>query len=164
MTAKPGDPQWQNLGTRRIPKLRMADYPSADEIVREGLLAPPRSAEAVDIMLVNAPSPDGGIWIRSQHRVGRRSRENMVWPQVSLAQMAALLHPTYKVKIVDAIAERMSWAEFKALIDQLQPRYHLTRVTAPTLENDMYGVFLAKAPGAQVAPGSRFSLIVAPGS
>ncbi len=67
-------------------------------------------------MLVNPPSPDGGIWVRSQHRVADRSRGNMVWPQVSLAQMAALLHPTYKVKIADAIAERMSWAEFKALI------------------------------------------------
>ena len=60
-----------------------------------------RPADAVDVMLVNPPSPDGGIWIRSQHRVGRRSRENMVWPQVSLAQMAALLHPTYKVKVVE---------------------------------------------------------------
>src|SRR5262245_37785709 len=134
MSAKPSDPQWQNLGARRIPNLRMADYPVADQIVREGLLATPRSAEAVDIMLVNPPSPDGGIWIRSQHRVGRRSRENMVWPQVSLAQMAALLHPTYTVKVVDAIAERLTWPAFKALIDKYQPRYYLTQITAPMLE------------------------------
>jgi anaerobic magnesium-protoporphyrin IX monomethyl ester cyclase len=139
----------ENLGTRRIPKLRMADFPNADEIVRQGLLARPRSAEAVDIMLVNPPSPDGGIWIRTQHRVGRRSRENMIWPQVSLAQMAALLHPTYKVKVVDAIAERLTWPEFKELLERYQPRYYLTQVTAPTLENDMYGTFLAKARGAQ---------------
>jgi serine/threonine protein kinase len=52
-------------------------------------------------MLVNPPSPDGGIWIRSQHRVGRRSRENMIWPQVSLAQLAALLVPDYTVEVVD---------------------------------------------------------------
>ena len=26
----------ENLGTRRIPKLRMANFPSADEIVRQG--------------------------------------------------------------------------------------------------------------------------------
>jgi hypothetical protein len=63
---------------------------------------------------VNPPTPDGGIWIRSQHRVGRRSRENMVWPQVSLAQLAALLSPTYSVKIVDANAERMDWAHVRA--------------------------------------------------
>src|SRR5688572_10507110 len=143
------DAHTENLGTRRIPKLRMADFPNADEIVRQGLMATPRSPEAVDIMLVNPPSPDGGIWIRTQHRVGRRSRENMIWPQVSLAQMAALLHPTYKIKIVDAIAERMTWPAFRALIERYQPRYYLTQVTAPTLENDMYGTFLARARGAK---------------
>ncbi|MCC6190179.1 MAG: radical SAM protein [Anaerolineales bacterium] len=143
------DAHSENLGTRRIPKLRMADFPNADEIVRQGLLATPRVAEAVDILLVNPPSPDGGIWIRTQHRVGRRSRENMIWPQVSLAQMAALLHPTYTVKIIDAIAERLTWPAFKALIDRYQPKYYLTQVTAPTLENDMYGTFLAKARGAK---------------
>jgi len=80
----------ENLGTRRIPKLRMANFPTADEIVRQGLLDTPRSLEAVDILLVNPPTPDGGYWIRTQHRVGRRTRENMVWPQVSLAQMAGV--------------------------------------------------------------------------
>ena len=106
-----------------------------------------RSPDAVDILLVNPPTPDGGLWIRTQHRVGRRTRENMVWPQVSLAQMAALLYPTYKVKIIDANAERMGWKEFETLLDQYQPNYYLTQVTAPTLENDMYGAFLAKARG-----------------
>ena len=139
----------ENLGTRRIPKLRMTNFPNADAIVRQGLLNMPRSEEAVDIMLVNPPTPDGGYWIRTQHRVGRRTRENMVWPQVSLAQMAALLVPTYKVKIVDANAERMGWSEFAGLINKYQPRYYLTQLTAPTLENDMYGCFLAKARGAR---------------
>jgi anaerobic magnesium-protoporphyrin IX monomethyl ester cyclase len=82
-----------NLGSRQMPKLRMVNFPNADAIVREGLLSASRSDDAVDIMLVNPPTPDGGLWIRTQHRVGRRTRENMVWPQVSLAQMAALLIP-----------------------------------------------------------------------
>jgi anaerobic magnesium-protoporphyrin IX monomethyl ester cyclase len=138
-----------NLGTRRIPKLRMASFPNADEIVRQGLLTAPRSDKAVDIMLVNPPTPDGAYWIRTQHRVGRRTRENMVWPQVSLAQMAALLHPVYKLKIVDANAEKMGWKEFTRLLDKYQPRYYMTQVTAPTLENDMYGCFLAKVRGAK---------------
>jgi len=125
----------------------MANFPSADEIVRDVLLNTPRSEEGVDIMLVNPPTPDGGLWIRTQHRVGRRTRENMVWPQVSLAQMAALLLPNYKLKIVDANAERMGWEEFSKLIDKYQPKYYLTQVTAPTLENDMYGCFLAKSRG-----------------
>jgi len=106
-----GDATWKNLGSRRIPKLRMADFPNADSIVQAGLLAEPRPESAVDIVLVNPPTPDGGLWIRTQHRVGRRTRENMVWPQVSLAQMAALLHPEYKVAIIDANAERMGWPE-----------------------------------------------------
>ena len=142
------DAVWVNLGTRRIPKLRPPKFPDADAIVRETIRNQPRNPEAVDVLLVNPPTPDGGYWIRTQHRVGRRTRENMVWPQVSLAQMAALLHPTYKVAVVDANALRMSWAEFTRILDKYQPKYYLTQLTAPTLENDMYGVFLAKARGA----------------
>jgi len=138
-----------NLGTSRIPDLRMARFPNADDIVRKGLLERPRSPQAVDILLVNPPTPDGGLWIRTQHRVGRRTRENMVWPQVSLAQMAALLHPTYTFKIIDANAERMGWPEFTKLLDKYQPKYYMSQLTAPSLENDMYGVFLAKARGAK---------------
>lgn len=140
--------EWKNLGTRRIPQLRMADFPNADMIVRQDLLDTARPATAVDIALVNPPTPDGGYWIRTQHRVGRRTRENMVWPQVSLAQMAALLVPEYTVAIIDANAERMGWPEFARKLDELKPKYYMTQVTAPTLENDMYGCFLAKARGA----------------
>ena len=146
---KRGGPLKENLGTRRIPKLRMADFPNADEIVRQELQSQQRPEAAVDIVLVNPPTPDGGLWIRTQHRVGRRTRENMVWPQVSLAQMAALLHPVYKVKVIDANAERMGWEAFGKLLDKFKPRYYLTQVTAPTLENDMFGCFLAKARGAK---------------
>jgi anaerobic magnesium-protoporphyrin IX monomethyl ester cyclase len=149
-----------NLGSRLTPKLRMVDFPNADAIVRKGLLSTPRSDAAVDIMLVNPPTPDGGLWIRTQHRVGRRTRENMVWPQVSLAQMAALLHPAYKVKVVDCNAERMGWPEFTKVLDQYQPKYYLTQLTAPTLENDLYGCFLAHARGAKtIAFGTHITPI-----
>ena len=135
----------ENMGARLSLKVGRSNFPNADEIVRQGLLESPRSAEAVDILLVNPPTPDGGLWIRSQHRVGRRTRENMVWPQVSLAQMAALLAPVYTLKIIDANAEHIGWPEFTRLLDRYQPKYYLTQLTAPTLENDMYGIFLAKA-------------------
>ncbi|MEM9774385.1 MAG: radical SAM protein [Chloroflexota bacterium] len=138
-----------NLGNRRIPKLRMANFPNADEIIQQGLMEDERADHMVDIMLVNPPTPDGELWIRTQHRVGRKTRENMVWPQVELAQMAAMLHPAYTIKVVDANAERMSWPDMADLIDEYKPRYYMTQVTAPTLENDMYGCFLAKARGAQ---------------
>lgn len=145
----PKDSKWVNLGTRRIANVRMADFPNVDDIVRQGLLDRGRTAEMVDILLVNPPTPDGQLWIRTQHRVGRRTRENMVWPQVSLAQMAAMLDPVYTFKIIDANAERMGWAEFEKLLDKYKPKYYLTQVTAPTLQNDMYGCFLAKARGAK---------------
>ncbi len=138
-----------NLGTRRVPPLPAARFPDAGAAVAR-LDATPRPAGAVDVLLVNPPAPDGGIWIRSQHRVGRRSRENMIWPQVDLAQMAAML-PECKVEIVDCIASRMGWPEFEKLLAEKQPRLYVTQVTAPSLQNDMVGVFLARSLGARTA-------------
>ncbi len=153
-----------NLGTRRVVRLPEPRFPDADAIARGGAAARLQRSK-VDVLLVNPPAPDGGIWIRSQHRVGRRSRENMIWPQVSLAQMAALLAPDYSVEVVDAIALRMSWSEFEQILRDRQPRYYLTQVTAPTLTNDMYGVFLARsleartlAFGTHVTPMARETL------
>ena len=77
-----------NRGAGIRERVPSPDFPDADAVVRAGQDALPDGA--VDILFVNPPAPDGGIWIRSQHRVGRRSREGMIWPQVSLAQMAAL--------------------------------------------------------------------------
>jgi radical SAM superfamily enzyme YgiQ (UPF0313 family) len=140
--------EWLNLGTKPVKKIRMAEFPDISALMQEPIKAT-RTAEMVDVLLVNPPSPDGGVWIRSQHRVGRRSRENMIWPQVELATMAACLHPDYKVEVVDGIGTRMSWAEFEELLAKKRPKYYLTQVTAPTLTNDMYGVFLAKSKGAK---------------
>jgi len=126
----------------------MAKFPDADQIARDGA-STRQEVSKVDVMLVNPPSPDGAVWIRSQHRVGRRSRENMIWPQVSLAQMAALLSPTYTVRVVDAIADAMSWKDFEQLVRSLRPKYYVTQLTAPTLQNDLYGTFVAKTVGAR---------------
>jgi len=136
-----------NLGTRPLRPVKPASFPDAGKALQR--LRPARLSEAVDVLLVNPPSPDGGVWIRTQHRVGRRSREEMVWPQCSLAQLAAMLHPDYTVAVIDAIAERMSWAEFEAMLRRRAPRYYLTHATAPTLTNDMLGVMLAKSMGAK---------------
>jgi len=136
-----------NLGAHRLPPLPAARFPDAGAAV-QAIAHAARPAGSVDVLLVNPPAPDGGIWIRSQHRVGRRSRENMIWPQVDLAQMAALLVPDYTVEIVDCIATRMGWPEFERLLEAKRPRVYVTQVTAPSLRNDMRGVFLAKALGA----------------
>lgn len=45
----------ENLGSRTAPKLRMADFPSADEIVQRNLNASARSEGTVDILFVNPP-------------------------------------------------------------------------------------------------------------
>jgi anaerobic magnesium-protoporphyrin IX monomethyl ester cyclase len=135
-----------NLGTRPVTALRPPRYPDAGAAVRNLIHARPTGA--VDVLLVNPPSPDGGIWIRTQHRVGRRSREEMIWPQCSLAQHAAMLGDDYSFEIIDAIAESMDWKTFEARLRQLAPRYYITQCTAPTLTNDMYGVMLAKSLGA----------------
>jgi radical SAM superfamily enzyme YgiQ (UPF0313 family) len=136
-----------NLGTRRVPRLSNVRFPDADPVVAK--FTDEYRQHNVDILFVNPPSPDGGIWIRSQHRVGRRSRENMIWGQVSLAQLAAVMHPDYTVAIIDAIAERMTWPQFEARLNDLKPKYYVTQMTAPTLTNDNYGCFLAKSMGAK---------------
>lgn len=140
------DPIRENLGSRRVPKLSNVRFPDADPIVAK--FTEEYRQHNVDILFVNPPAPDGAIWIRSQHRVGRRSRENMIWGQVSLAQMAAVMYPDYKVAIIDAIAERMSWPDFQKKLEEYKPRFYVTQMTAPTLTNDNYGCFLAKSIGA----------------
>jgi anaerobic magnesium-protoporphyrin IX monomethyl ester cyclase len=137
-----------NLGSRPVRPLPEARFPDVGRVLAD-LPTATRPAGAVDVLLVNPPAPDGAIWIRSQHRVGRRSRENMIWPQVSLAQLAALLHPDYSVDIIDAIPTRMTWEEFELLLKEKRPRYYITQVTAPTLTNDMRGTFLARSLGAR---------------
>jgi len=136
----------ENLGSRRVPKLSNVRFPDADSVVAK--FTEEYRQYGVDILFVNPPSPDGDIWIRSQHRVGRRSRENMIWGQVSLAQLAAVMYPDYKVAVIDAIAERMSWPDFEKKLREYKPRFYVTQMTAPTLTNDNYGCFLAKSIGA----------------
>jgi radical SAM superfamily enzyme YgiQ (UPF0313 family) len=138
----------ENLGSRPVRPVPATRFPDVGRVLSE-LPTAARPAGAVDVLLVNPPAPDRGIWIRSQHRVGRRSRENMIWPQVSLAQLAAMLHPDYSVDVIDAIPHRMTWEEFECLLKEKRPRYYVTQVTAPTLTNDMRGTFLARNLGAR---------------
>ena len=98
----------------------------------------------LDILLVNPPSPDGSIIIRDINRSGRSSREGMIWPQTGLAYLAAMLKDTYKVGIIDCIAEDWDWPKFRTFLHQENPRYILTNVITATLTNDMSVVSLAK--------------------
>jgi anaerobic magnesium-protoporphyrin IX monomethyl ester cyclase len=98
----------------------MADFPNADEIVRQGLLV--RSGRSGRRHHAGQSAHAGRrLWIRTQHRVGRRTRENMVWPQVSLAQMAAMLHPTYKIKDRGRQRRAHDWPNSPELLDNTSP-------------------------------------------
>jgi anaerobic magnesium-protoporphyrin IX monomethyl ester cyclase len=138
----------ENLGSRPVRALPDANFPDVGKVLAD-LPTEARPKGSVDVLLVNPPAPDGAIWIRSQHRVGRRSRENMIWAQVSLATLAAMLHPDYTVDVIDAIPHRMTWEEFERQLKEKRPRYYVTQVTAPTLTNDMRGTFLARSLGAR---------------
>jgi radical SAM superfamily enzyme YgiQ (UPF0313 family) len=111
----------------------------------------------VDVLFVNPPSPDGEVFIRDIHRVGRRSREKMIWPQTELAGLAAVMEEAgHSTEILDCIAEAMDWPHFQALLEHKRPRYLVTNVTAPTLKNDLTTTFLAKSIGTTtIAIGSH---------
>jgi anaerobic magnesium-protoporphyrin IX monomethyl ester cyclase len=120
------------------------DLPKIPEVVSPGL----RDQFQTDVLLVNPPSPNKDPYIRDIHRVGRNSREGTIWPQTSLAQLAAMFPETMSVRVVDCIAERMTWRRFEQLLLDDRPRYYITQATAPTLTNDMRGAFLARTLGA----------------
>lgn len=122
---------------------------NVDAVIQQNLSLPQRPETAVDVLLVNPPIPDSELGGGSDSWVGWRSRKKITWPQVSLAQMAAMLAPDYKVAVVDAEVQRLSWAEFEAILHQKQPRYYLTPVRTSTLHDDLFGALLAHGVGAK---------------
>jgi radical SAM superfamily enzyme YgiQ (UPF0313 family) len=117
----------------------------------------PELKSLVDVLFVNPPSPDGEVFIRDIHRVGRRSREKMIWPQTELAGLAAVVEEAgYSTEIVDCIAEDMDWPTFQTKVEFLRPKFLVTNVTAPTLKNDLMTTFIAKSIGTTtIAIGSH---------
>src|SRR5512145_2351552 len=97
-----------------------------------------------DILIANPPSPDGHIYIRDMCRWGRKSREKMIWPQSSLAYLAAVVPDGMTVRIIDAIAEEMTPDQFKAEIDRERPKYYVSYVTGTTFDIDAKGIQWAK--------------------
>ncbi len=118
-------------------------------VIQQKLSLAQRPETAVDVLLVNPPSLDSGLGRGSDSWVGWRSSKQITWPQISLAQMAAMLAPDYKVAVVDAEAQRLSWAEFEADLHQKQPRYYLTPVRTSTQHDDLFGALLAHGVGAK---------------
>lgn len=45
----------------------------------------------LDVLVLNPPSPDGDLFLRDIARVGRRTRDGIIWPQTALAQIGAVV-------------------------------------------------------------------------
>lgn len=98
------------------------------------------------ILFVNPPTPDKKVVvIRDLDRSGRKSMEKTIWPQTSLAYLAAVMkNAGYDVKIMDCIAEKIYWEDFKDKVKEYAPDYILTNVISSTLTNDMKVAGVAK--------------------
>ena len=98
-----------------------------------------------DVLLVNPPSPDGFIYIRDINRHGRSSWERIIWPQTSLAYLAAVAAKQgLSVDIVDCIAESISWKRYEQILHAMRPRYCLGNVISVTYSNDVKALRRAK--------------------
>lgn len=123
-------------------------------------------SQRLDVLVLNPPSPDGDLFLRDIARVGRRTRDGIIWPQTALAQIGAVLKEAgYTVDVIDAIGLGMTWPEFEQYMWKHKPRYMVIHATAPTLTNDMRTTFVGKAVGTismaigtHVTPMSRETL------
>lgn len=113
-----------------------------------------------DVLIVNPPSPDGHIYIRDVCRWGRKSREKMIWPQTSLAYIAAMVPEHMSVRIIDAIAEEMDFDTFLAEVQREKPRIYVSYIIGSTFTSDARGVQEAKKVGAAtIAVGTHVSAV-----
>ncbi|GAB4197502.1 MAG: radical SAM protein [Roseiflexaceae bacterium] len=127
---------------------------------------PRERSDRLDVLVLNPPSPDGDLFLRDIARVGRRTRDGIIWPQTALAQIGAVVKEAgYSVDVIDAIGLGMSWEDFERYMWKHKPRYLIIHATAPTLTNDMRTTFLGKAVGTvtmaigtHVTPMSRETL------
>jgi len=101
------------------------------------------------VLFVNPPSPDmTEIYIRDINRSGRKSKERIIWPQVSLAWLATQVDKDHDVKIVDCIAENMDWPAFETYLNKENPDYIVANVISSIITNDVKTFKLAKKIGA----------------
>jgi anaerobic magnesium-protoporphyrin IX monomethyl ester cyclase len=127
---------------------------------------PREQPSRLDVLVLNPPSPDGDLFLRDIARVGRRTRDGIIWPQTALAQIAAVVQEGgYRVDVIDAIGLGMSWEDFERYMWKHKPRFMVIHATAPTLTNDMRTTFVGKAVGSvtmaigtHVTPMSRETL------
>lgn len=105
---------------------------------------------ACDFLIINPPSPDGYIYIRDVNRSGRRSRERSIWPQNSLAYLAAVAKEQgYQPNILDCIASEIGWNQVLEYLKTYRPKWIVIEGISSTITNDVYAAYLAKRYGAK---------------
>lgn len=102
----------------------------------------------MNLLFVNTPSPDQFLYYRDTNRSGRRSKANEIWPQAGLALFAGL-YPNHNVRIIDCIAERMSYSKLFREMKEFKPDWVVFNPVSCTITSDMYVAYLAKLLGAK---------------
>lgn len=104
-----------------------------------------RKNEKCDVLFVNPPSGDGYVYIRDINRSGRRSRERTIWPQTSLAYLAAVAKRAgYSVDLLDCIATNMSWEAYLDYVKQVKPGWTIVEAISSVMTNDIYATYIGK--------------------
>jgi radical SAM superfamily enzyme YgiQ (UPF0313 family) len=117
----------------------------------------------VDVLFVNPPSPDGFVYIRDINRHGRSSWERIIWPQTSLAYLAAVARELgLSVRIADCIAEKIGWRGYLEILGKCRPRYCFSNIISVTYSNDLRALREAKAVSGAVTVGMGPHLTNAP--
>lgn len=102
----------------------------------------------MNILFVNPPSPDGYIYIRDINRSGRRSKERTIWPQTSLAMLASVF-PDDNVRIIDCIAELISYHTLFKMMQDFKPDWVIFNPVSTTITHDMIVAHYGKSLGAK---------------
>jgi radical SAM superfamily enzyme YgiQ (UPF0313 family) len=84
----------------------------------------------------------------------------MIWPQTSLAYLAAMVPECMSVRIIDAMAEEMSIEAFFSEVHKEKPRFFVTYITGTTFSADARCVQEAKKVNATtIAVGTHVSAV-----
>jgi radical SAM superfamily enzyme YgiQ (UPF0313 family) len=100
------------------------------------------------ILFVNPPSPDGWNYYRDTNRSGRRSKAGEIWPQAGLALFAGL-YPDHDVRIIDCIAEKVSYSNLYSEMKKWSPDWVVFNPVSCTITSDMAVAYMAKHLGAK---------------
>ena len=100
------------------------------------------------ILFCNPPSPDNFTYYRDTNRSGRRSKADEIWPQAGLATFAGL-YPNHECRIIDCIAERMSYSKLWDEMKAWKPDWLIFNPVSCTITSDMALAYIARQIGAK---------------